>query len=230
MLVAVLLAAAWMPPVPGAVVRGFDFGGERFAPGRHRGVDFDARRGAPVRAACGGRVVVARRIGSSGGVVTVACGRWRVSHLPLATIQVREGDVAHRGARLGTAAGPRDSVAHDRHDGGHAGLHLGVRRDGRPNGYVDPLAFLTGPPAAPPPAGPRGEPRRTRTPANAPRRPAAPTSAPAPAAAPFAPWPAWAGLALVLAGAAGAAGAARRRVRSPGAASRAARRRATVPP
>jgi hypothetical protein len=210
MLVAALLAAAWMPPVPGAVVRGFDFGGERFAPRQHRGVDFAARRGDAVASACRGRVVVARRIGTSGGVVTVACGRWRVSHLPLATIAVHEGELARRGARLGIAAG-----AHAQ----HAGLHLGVRREGRPDGYVDPLAFLTRPPAPPPPIGPGGEPPRMPRASEA-SRPPPTTRATAPA---FAPWPAWAGLALVLAGAAGAAGSVRVRVR-------AAQRRVTVPP
>jgi hypothetical protein len=225
MLVVALLAAAWMPPVPGPVVRAFDFDGTRFATSRHRGVDFEVGRGEAVASACGGRVVVARRIGTSGGVVTVACGPWRVSHLPLATIRVHEGQRARRGAPLGTAAGGNAGAR--RTPGGHAGLHLGVRRDGREEGYVDPLAFLTRPPEAPPPTGPRGEPPRRARSVEARPPPANSAARPAPIA--FAPWPAWAGLALALAGAAGA-GAARLRVRRASAAARAAPRRATVPP
>jgi hypothetical protein len=183
-----LALLALVSPVPGEVTRGFD-PGRPFEGGRHRGVDLAAAPGTPVRAACGGPVGFAGRIGST-GIVTLRCGPWRVTHMPLATISTR-GHVK-RGAVIGTVA---PSWA-------HRGLHLGVRRDGTRFGYVDPLRFLARrtPPLGPaPPAG-----RRAR-----PRGPAAGRRAPSPRIArppgarplPLAPWPAWAGLALVLAGA-----------------------------
>ncbi|MEA2291250.1 MAG: hypothetical protein QOF17_270 [Solirubrobacteraceae bacterium] len=191
-------AASWVPPVPGAVARAFHVRGDPFAAGLHRGADFAVPAGAPVRAACGGRVAVAGRIGSSGGVVTIACGRWRVSHLPLSRIVVRRGDAVRAGDAIGLAGRSRL----------HAGLHLGVRaaRARAGSGYVDPLRFLTAAHRPPPPAAPVG-PRRPRRMASA-HAPPAPAPAPpalagTPASRALAPWPAWAGLALLLAGAAG---------------------------
>src|SRR6185437_6620110 len=69
-------AVTWSRPVAEPVSRPFAMPGSPFLAGRHRGVDFAAPRGSPVGAPCGGRVAVAGRIGTSGGVVTIACGRW----------------------------------------------------------------------------------------------------------------------------------------------------------
>jgi hypothetical protein len=197
-------AGGWVRPVDGAVTRGFALGPDPFAAGGHRGVDLAAAPGAGVRAPCAGRVVVADRIGSSGGVVTIACGRWRVSQLPLRRIGVVIGQRVRAGALLG-AAGTSSR---------HAGLHLGVRRAGQPFGYVDPLRFL-GRGGRVPPVGPAGR-RRVgpRAPVAAPRPalPLAPVGVQAPARVPgaaplpLAPWPAWAGLAGLLVAAAGRAG------------------------
>jgi hypothetical protein len=214
-------AAGWRAPAAGPVTRAFDLGPDPFAAGRHRGVDFAAAPGSPVRAACTGRVVVAADIGTSGGVVTIACGPWRVSHLPLARIAVFAGRHVSAGDRIGSAA--RSRV--------HAGIHLGVRRAGNPFGYVDPLRFIH-PEHAPPPAGPAGRRGRGRRPIAAGRRVRAPSpprvpaarpvgapahlraplarhvpalpDAPAPGAArPLAPWPAWVALGALLLAAAG---------------------------
>jgi Peptidase family M23 len=220
---AVADGAGWRPPVGGAVLRAFDLGPNPYEGGRHRGVDFATAAGRTVRASCPGMVVVAGRVGSSGGVVTVLCGRWRASHLPMATIDVRVGQEVDRGAVLGTAAASRE----------HRGLHFGVRRDGVRFGYVDPLRFLAADRHAPPVAArparrgppripaPERVPRRAPDPARRPlpvpaprvaREPArhpAPRTAhhPAPGLAPAgprtggtAPWPAWVGVALILAG------------------------------
>ena len=205
-------AAEWAVPVHGWVARGFDLGSNPFEAGRHRGADFAARPGTVVRAACGGRVLVAGRVGSSGRVVTIGCGPWRVTHLPLADVAVRAGAVVDPGARIGSAAASRR----------HGGLHLGVRRDGDRFGYVDPLRFVSRDRLPPPPLGaipPRG--RRLPSPPvaraaaaggreTAERRvgPAQPDEVDArpveSARRSLAPWPAWAGLALLLAGAVGA--------------------------
>ena len=211
----------WVAPVAGEVARGFDLGANPFEGGRHRGADFAAQPGAVVRAACAGPVLVAGRVGTSGRVVTVRCGPWRVSHLPLAQVTVDPGAVVARGARIGTAAASAR----------HAGLHLGVRREGDRFGYADPLRFIVRDRLPPPPLGGRppraGRPRAR--PLQAPRPlPAGSSPVPAPAGAPgsrpvpatpaaagsspvpartgagLAPWPAWAGLALLLLGAVGA--------------------------
>jgi hypothetical protein len=189
MAIATALALVLVNPVGGGVAAGFEVGPNPFAGGQHRGADLRAAPGAPVRAACGGRVVVAGVVGSSGRLVTVRCGRWRVTHMPMATIAVRAGAVIARGARLGTVGASEN----------HAGLHLGVRREGRRFGYVDPAPLFSSPRVAPPPV-----PGPPREPTAKPPRPVR-----TPHAAPpvrvhgrgLAPWPAWAGLALVLAGA-----------------------------
>jgi hypothetical protein len=223
MVTATTLALVLANPVGGGVASGFEVAANPFAPGQHRGADFAAAPGEAVRAACGGRVVVAGRVGSSGRLVTVRCGRWRVTHMPMEAVDVRAGAVIRKGARLGRAGRSDD----------HAGLHLGVRREGRQFGYVDPLRFLAGDPPVPPPAA---TPRRIR---RAPPPPPVPPAAPGPrivatpAAATgdrtsgvrtLAPWPAWAGLALVL------AGAGVRWRRPPAASLRRPRWRSTSPP
>jgi murein DD-endopeptidase MepM/ murein hydrolase activator NlpD len=177
------LALVLIAPVTGSVERGFD-AGRPFEAGRHRGVDLAAPPGSKVRAACGGPVVFAGRIGGA-GIVTLRCGRWRVTHMPLATIAAR--GIVRQGAVLGTVARSRE----------HAGLHLGVRRDGTRFGYADPLRFMA---RRPPPLGPAPRPARP-PPRSIPPIRVRPSAAPRPASLPFAPWPAWAGLALVLAGA-----------------------------
>jgi hypothetical protein len=208
--------AAWRRPVPGAVSRAYLYGPDPFRAGWHRGVDLSARPGTPVRATCAGRVATARP-----GLVTLRCGPWRVTHLPVMSSSVRRGELVAAGAAIGTLGTSPD----------HAGLHLGVRRAGERFGYVDPLPFLRGsspsPPAVPPipRAGPRpAMPRATATPPAALRHPVpvgVRVFVPAGARG-LAPWPAWAGLALLLLGAAG--GGARIGVRR-----RRARVRAAVP-
>jgi hypothetical protein len=218
--------------VPGSVARAFAYGSDPFRAGWHRGVDLSARPGAVVRAACAGRVATARP-----GLVTLRCGPWRVTHLPLASVSVRRGEAVTAGRPVGTLGASAE----------HAGLHLGVRRAGERFGYVDPLRFFgTSPPGvppvprvatrpAPPAAAPRADPvpRGHRMPRAGPR-PASPPAAATPPAAPrypvpgevrvfvpagvrgLAPWPAWAGLALILLGAAGGGvriGVRRRRAR-----------------
>ena len=214
-----LVALTLLPPVPGVVERGFAYSGDRFAPGLHRGVDLAAAPGERVEAACSGRVTFAGRAGANGNVVTIRCGRFSVTHLPLGDLAARAGARVVAGAPIGTAGAAR----------GHRGLHLGVRRAADPGGYVDPAPLLRGerPPSPPaPPPAPRSIARRPAPPPPHPAPlPSTPAAKPRPQAAPegsspLAPWPAWAGLALLLAGAAGA-GSARRTQRR-----RAARRTA----
>jgi hypothetical protein len=201
-------AARWDAPVDGAIVRGFAVGARPYAAGQHRGIDLATRPGAPVRAACAGRVTFAGTVPGRGGGVTVACGRLAATHLGLASLRVRRDAAVVAGSRLGVARG------------GH--VQLGARRLGERHGYVDPAGLLGGtgpPPLGPaPPAGrrPRGAPPRAAPPrlrpAPAPAVRPRPVAAPAPARPPGVPAVVWAGLALVAAGLPlGAVTAARRR-------------------
>jgi hypothetical protein len=196
-------ADRWRAPVDAPVSRAFDLGADPFEAGRHRGADFAAAPGATVRAPCAGRVAVAGRVGTSGRVVTIRCGALRATVMPLERVAVRAGATIRRGASLGSVA-PSSA---------HAGLHLGARRDGDRFGYVDPLRLIGRVPrTGPPPVAPRDE--RRRPPPSAPAvglaQPnrvlsMAPARSPSttPPAEHIAPWPAWAGLAALLAGAFG---------------------------
>ena len=64
-----LVALVLVSPVHGAIARGFDYAGDPFARGHHRGVDLAAGPGTPVRAACPGRVTFAGRAGANGRAV-----------------------------------------------------------------------------------------------------------------------------------------------------------------
>jgi hypothetical protein len=179
MLTALLAALVLVPPVGGPVARGFDVGPDPFAGGQHRGADLRAAPRAAVRAPCRGRVAFAGRVGV--GVVSVLCGRWRVTVLPLSRVAVRRGTVVGAGDRVGTVG----------RSAAHAGLHLGVRRDGTRFGYVDPLPFFRVPVSTPVLVGPPG--RRPRAPRAAP-----PVVSSGPAPVVDVPWVAWAGAALLL--------------------------------
>jgi len=215
-----LVALTLLPPVPGMVERAFAYSGDRFAPGLHRGVDLAAAPGERVEAACSGRVTFAGRAGANGDVVTIRCGRFSVTHLPIEHPAPRAGERIAAGAAIGTLA----------RSTGHEGLHLGVRRAADPSGYIDPAPLLRAERRPAPPPTPKATVRRLTPPPPRPAplpltsrapQPSVPPvrSAPLPAArpaegsSPLAPWPAWAGLALLLAGAAGAGSARRTRRR-----------------
>jgi hypothetical protein len=153
---------ALVAPVAGPVTRGFDYGPDPFLAGQHRGIDLAARRGSVVRAACTGAVATA-----SMNVVTLRCGAWRVTELPLASVTVRVG----ARVRAGEVVGRVGALP------GHAGLHLGVRRAGDPFAYVDPAPLL-GKVAPHPPivAAPRIT-REGPRPGGAPEGPAGPVPA-----------------------------------------------------
>jgi hypothetical protein len=162
----------WRRPVPVAVARPFVYGSDPFRAGQHRGVDFAAPPGSEARAACSGVVATARP-----GLVTLRCGPWRVTHLPLGSVSVAEGAVVRAGRVIGSVGFSSE----------HRGLHLGVRRAGDRFAYVDPLTFLGGRTTAPPTVPP---PRTVRVPRSGPG-PARPSGSPAPVAdAPPAPVPA----------------------------------------
>jgi hypothetical protein len=121
---------AWARPVAGAVSRPFVQPRSHYGAG-HRGVDFVAPAGTPVRAANSGVVAFAGNVAGTLHVVVSHAGGLRTSSSFLATIAVHRGDRVTRGAVLGTAGGGV---------GEHAGvLHFGLRVGER---YVDPMALF----------------------------------------------------------------------------------------
>jgi Peptidase family M23 len=177
--------ATWRWPLRGRVVGAFRLTPRApFARGQRRGIDIAASPGAPVRAACPGRVTFAGPLPHNGMAVTVRCGSLVATYLDLDGVAVRRSTHAAVGQRLG-AVGP----------GGR--LRLGARRAGDRRGYVDPLTLLRDPrPTAPPALGTAPRPRRPR-PAPVPIPAPHPASAPAPGARRHLPWPAYPALALI---------------------------------
>src|SRR5947208_1524190 len=120
-------AGGWMRPVDGAVVRPFDAPASEYAAG-HRGVDFAAAPGTPVRAANDGVVSFAGSVAGTLHVTIAHAGNVRTSYSFLSSVSVRAGERVARGDIVGLSGG----VGPD-HDG--TVLHLGLRIGDR---YVDP--------------------------------------------------------------------------------------------
>jgi hypothetical protein len=185
-------ARTWRWPVRGPVVERFALTPDRFAKGQHRGIEIQARGGAPVRSACAGRVRFAGRVPRHGRTVSVTCGPFVATYLHLSSMAVRRGQALVPGERLGAT--------------GRASLHFGIRRAADRFAYIDPLTLLpaTAPGPSPPPI-----------PLDA-RRPRPPLIPRAEAAEPpRTPTPIWAGLALLALSVPGLAviGARRRQAR-----------------
>jgi murein DD-endopeptidase MepM/ murein hydrolase activator NlpD len=125
------------PPVEGPLplVRGFEEPAGPFGPG-HRGVDFGAVPGVPVRAPASGRVTFAGLVAGTTWVSIRVAPGVLVTLGPLRTLEPSPGQAVTTGDRLGTLAS-----GHGGADRSVAALHLGLRVDGR---YVDPLPWLAG--------------------------------------------------------------------------------------
>jgi murein DD-endopeptidase MepM/ murein hydrolase activator NlpD len=123
------------PPVDGPLVRGFEELAGPFGPG-HRGVDFGAVPGAPVRAPAGGRVTFAGQVAGTTWLTVEVAPAVLVTLGPLRSLGSSVGQTATTGDRLGTLASGHASA-----DPSVAALHLGLRVDGI---YVDPLPWLAG--------------------------------------------------------------------------------------
>jgi hypothetical protein len=208
-------ARTWRWPVRGPVVGRFRLSRARpFARGQRRGIDVAARPGAPVGAACSGRVSFAGPVPGRGLAVSVRCGALAATYLGLGALAVRAGERVSVRDRLGVV-------------GARGRVRLGARWRADRFGYVDPLALLGDPrgPARPPALGraPRGRRWPSGHPFGAERhvvRPAMPVAEPF---SPRLPWPAYPAAALV-ASALGLGSLVRRRRRSAVAAAAAARR------
>ena len=121
----------WIPPVGGAVLRPFVEPIAQYAAG-HRGVDFVAAAGSPVRAANDGVVSFAGTVAGAVHVVVAHEGGIRTSYSFLTSADVRVGQRVSRGQVVGRAGGSGD--AH-----GAGILHFGVRIGER---YLDPMLLF----------------------------------------------------------------------------------------
>jgi Peptidase family M23 len=124
-------SGGWMRPVDGQVVRPFDAPSSEYAAG-HRGIDFAAAPGTPVRAAGDGVVSFAGSVGGTLHVTLAHDGDLRTSYSFLSSVGVRIGQPVTRGDVVGLTGG----VGTD-HDG--RVLHLGLRSGDR---YVDPMLLF----------------------------------------------------------------------------------------
>lgn len=126
-----LLAGSYAWPVEGRVLRGFEPAAGPYGPG-HRGIDIEAEPGVPVRAAEGGVVAFAGRIGGERFLSILHPDGIRTTYSWLSRLEAREGDVVARGEVIGrTGAGhPGSASPH---------LHFGARLG---EVYLDPLTLL----------------------------------------------------------------------------------------
>lgn len=124
-------SVTWSPPVVGPVVAGFAPGPAPWSAG-HRGVDWEAAPGTPVRAMADGTVTFAGPVAGATWVTVTHADGTRTSYGHLVDVAVRRGQHVDGRAVVGRL-GP-GSPGH-----GGGGLHVGARRGGT---YVDPLALL----------------------------------------------------------------------------------------
>jgi hypothetical protein len=124
----------WVVPVSGSVVSAFREPVSRYGAG-HRGVDFAAATGTPVKAANDGQVAFAGTVAGGLHVVVGHAGGIRTSYSFLSSVAVTQGQRVRRGQVVGTAGGSGD---------GHSPgvLHFGVRIGER---YVDPMLLFRPP-------------------------------------------------------------------------------------
>ena len=124
-------AQAWVWPVTGPIIRGFDPPDSPYGSG-HRGVDIAVALGTPVLAVAAGKITFAGPVGGR-LFLTIDHGRGLDSTYSwLSSLVARKGQTVAPGqviARSGTGH-PGSIVPH---------LHFGVRLDGA---YVDPLDYL----------------------------------------------------------------------------------------
>jgi hypothetical protein len=121
----------WQRPVDGAVVHPFDAPSSPYGAG-HRGVDFAAVPGTPVRAANDGVVSFAGSVAGSLHVTIAHAGDLRTSSSFLSSVAVRAGQRVARGDIIGATGGVGTG-----HDG--SVLHFGLRIGDR---YVDPMVLF----------------------------------------------------------------------------------------
>ncbi len=145
-------AGAWSWPLHGEVLRPFSLGADAYAPGQHRGIDVGGSANEDVLAPVDGTVTFVGVVPTHGRVVALQTAEGlSVTMAHLGSALVARGTTVVEGDVVGSAGSSGESE--------HAVpyVHLGVRRAGVAEGYLDPLRFL--PPRVvdgfdPPPAQP----------------------------------------------------------------------------
>jgi murein DD-endopeptidase MepM/ murein hydrolase activator NlpD len=122
---------AWRWPLIGPITQRFGETKTRY--GFHQGIDIDGQTGDRVRAARGGRVVLAGTSDACGGLQVHIDhgGGFESWYRHLSRIDVQRGDVVAAGAVIGRVGNTGCSL------GSH--LHFGIRRG---TTFVDPLRYL----------------------------------------------------------------------------------------
>ena len=145
-LVAALAAApsagAWTWPVDGPVLRPFVFGADPYLGGQHRGLDIgsDAGSGSPVSAPAAGVVTFAGSVPGGGRTISIrTVDGYSVTLQHLGAIAVLRGQVVTEGAPVGSVA----ATVYPAWTG--PWVYLGVRVASEPQGYLDPVGFLSSP-------------------------------------------------------------------------------------
>src|SRR5919108_5208312 len=173
-------ALAWTWPVDGPVLRPFDFEGNPYAAGHHRGLDIGAPAGVTVSAPAAGTIAFAGTVPGGGRTVTIrTADGYSVTLVHLGSLSVERNAAVAEGSPVGTIGPSGEPEVAEPY------VHLGIRLTAEPNGYLDPVAFLP-PRPAPPPEPPHDEPveEPVAPPVDdPPAEPAPPARAPAPAPA-----------------------------------------------
>ena len=130
-------AGAWSWPTDGAVLRPFVLGIDPYAGGQHRGVVIAGAAGSTVGAPAAGTVTFAGTVPTSGRSLTIlTADGYSVTLTHLGSTAPKKGDAVQEGDAVGTIGPSGDAEVEVPY------VHLGVRLDSDPNGYVDPLHFL----------------------------------------------------------------------------------------
>jgi pyruvate/2-oxoglutarate dehydrogenase complex dihydrolipoamide acyltransferase (E2) component len=133
-------AYAWSWPVQGPVVESFSYDRARpYASGQHRGIDIGAdATGEAVVAPEAGTVSFAGTVPTNGECVTIeTADGYAVTLTHLGSILVARGATVAEQDPVGTI-GPSGTP-----EVPGPYVHLGIRLAADPNGYLDPLGFLT---------------------------------------------------------------------------------------
>jgi hypothetical protein len=139
-------ALAWTWPVDGPVLQPFTFDVDNpYARGQHRGIDIGAPSGSPVTAPVTGTVSFAGTV--PGGGLTLAirtADGYSATLVHLGAITVARGAHVEEGAVVGSVGPSGEPELSEPY------VHLGVRVAAEPEGYVDPLPFLSAGSGTPP--------------------------------------------------------------------------------
>jgi len=103
-------AQAWSWPAEGQVLRPFQFGGDPYAAGQHRGIDIAGDTGAEALAAASGVVSFAGTVPRGGKTLSIrTADGYTVVMQHLGTLRVGKGDAVTEGeavATIGTSGEP----------------------------------------------------------------------------------------------------------------------------